>query len=58
MVPSVRYSTVAGIPLSDLVKMKWITKKKLIKLSSGHEMCGNCGPVKKWISLLHLRSGD
>ena len=29
MVPSVRYSTVAGIPLPDLVKMKWITQKQL-----------------------------
>lgn len=29
MVPLVRYSTVAGIPLPDLVKMKWITQKKL-----------------------------
>ncbi|MEE2745473.1 MAG: malate dehydrogenase [Pseudomonadota bacterium] len=29
MVPLVRYSTVAGIPLPDLVKMKWITKQKL-----------------------------
>ena len=29
MVPSVRYSTVAGIPLTDLVKMKWISQKKL-----------------------------
>ena len=29
MVPSVRYSTVAGIPLPDLVKMKWMTQKKL-----------------------------
>ena len=27
MVPSIRYSTVAGIPLTDLIKMKWITKK-------------------------------
>ncbi|MDD9878857.1 MAG: malate dehydrogenase, partial [Magnetovibrio sp.] len=27
MVPSVRYSTVAGIPLPDLVKMKWTTSK-------------------------------
>ena len=37
MVPSVRYSTVAGIPLPDLVKMKWITQKKLdeIVLQSG-----------------------
>jgi malate dehydrogenase len=29
MVPSVRYSTVAGIPLTDLVKMKWLSQKKL-----------------------------
>jgi len=29
MVPSVRYSTVAGIPLPDLVKMKWISQARL-----------------------------
>lgn len=29
MVPSVRYSTVAGVPLPDLVKMKWTTQKNL-----------------------------
>jgi len=29
MVPSVRYSTVAGIPLPDLIKMKWITQKQV-----------------------------
>jgi malate dehydrogenase len=29
MVPVVRYSTVAGIPLPDLVKMGWITQDKL-----------------------------
>src|SRR5215210_1468789 len=29
MVPLVRYSTVAGVPLPDLVKMKWITQEKL-----------------------------
>ena len=29
MVPSIRYSAVAGIPLFDLVKMKWISQKKL-----------------------------
>jgi malate dehydrogenase len=29
MVPLVRYSTVAGIPLPDLVKMGWTTKEKL-----------------------------
>jgi malate dehydrogenase len=29
MVPITRYSTVAGIPLPDLVKMGWLTKTKL-----------------------------
>ncbi|MEE8334428.1 MAG: malate dehydrogenase [Alphaproteobacteria bacterium] len=29
MVPLPRYSTVAGIPLPDLIKMGWITKRKL-----------------------------
>ncbi len=29
MVPLVRYSTVAGIPLPDLVKMGWSTQEKL-----------------------------
>ncbi|MBL8708027.1 MAG: malate dehydrogenase [Rhodospirillaceae bacterium] len=29
MVPLVRYSTVAGIPLPDLVKMKWTTQDKV-----------------------------
>jgi malate dehydrogenase len=29
MVPSVRYSTVAGIPLPDLVKLGWTTQAKL-----------------------------
>jgi malate dehydrogenase len=29
MVPSMRYSTVAGIPLTDLVKMGWTTQDKL-----------------------------
>jgi malate dehydrogenase len=29
MVPLVRYSTVAGIPLPDLVKMGWTTKERL-----------------------------
>ena len=29
MVPLVRYSTVAGIPLTDLVRMRWITQKRL-----------------------------
>jgi malate dehydrogenase len=29
MVPLARYSTVAGIPLPDLVRMKWLTQKKL-----------------------------
>ena len=29
MVPSVRYSTVAGVPLPDLVKMGWIGQERL-----------------------------
>ncbi|HWD14855.1 malate dehydrogenase [Pseudochrobactrum sp. sp1633] len=32
MVPSSRYSTVAGIPLPDLVKMGWTTQDKLDKI--------------------------
>jgi malate dehydrogenase len=32
MVPLVRYSTVAGIPLPDLVKMRWTTQKRLEKI--------------------------
>ncbi|MCL4768110.1 MAG: malate dehydrogenase [Hyphomicrobiaceae bacterium] len=29
MVPLVRYSTVAGIPLPDLVRMRWLTQERL-----------------------------
>jgi malate dehydrogenase len=29
MVPLIRYSSVAGIPLADLVKMRWMTQKRL-----------------------------
>ena len=29
MVPLVRYSTVAGVPVTDLIKMGWTTKKKV-----------------------------
>jgi malate dehydrogenase len=29
MVPLVRYSTVAGIPLTDVVKMRWMTQERL-----------------------------
>jgi malate dehydrogenase len=29
MVPLVRYSTVAGLPLPDLVKMRWLTQERL-----------------------------
>jgi malate dehydrogenase len=29
MVPLIRYSTVAGIPLPDLIKMKWTTQQRL-----------------------------
>src|SRR5690606_34979480 len=29
MVPTVRYATVAGIPLPDLIKMGWLTQERL-----------------------------
>jgi malate dehydrogenase len=29
MVPLIRYSTVAGIPLPDMIKMGWTTKEKI-----------------------------
>ena len=32
MVPSVRYSTVAGLPLPDLIKMGWTTQERLDKI--------------------------
>ncbi len=32
MVPLVRYSTVAGIPIPDLVKMRWSTEKRVEKI--------------------------
>ena len=32
MVPLIRYSSVAGIPLSELIKMGWITKLSLIHI--------------------------
>ncbi|HER25858.1 MAG TPA: malate dehydrogenase, partial [Rhodospirillales bacterium] len=45
MVPLPRYSTVAGIPLPDLVKMKWTTQKKIDDIvqrtrSGGAEIVG------------------
>ena len=36
MVPSVRYSTVAGIPLPDLVKMGWTTQAKTRRDRGAH----------------------
>jgi malate dehydrogenase len=32
MVPLARYSTVAGIPLPDIIKMGWLTQEKLDKI--------------------------
>jgi len=40
MVPSVRYSTVAGIPLPDLVKMKWTTEKRIDEIVQRTRMGG------------------
>ena len=36
MVPLTRYSTVAGIPLPDLVKMKWTTQARLDAIVAAH----------------------
>ena len=48
MVPLARYSTVAGIPLTDLVKMGWITGKRLEEIiqrtrAGGAEIVGLLG---------------
>src|SRR3546814_16611977 len=32
MVPMARYSTVAGIPLPDLIKLGWLTKERLDRI--------------------------
>ena len=40
MVPSIRYSTVAGIPLPDLVKMKWTTQKRIDEIVHRTRMGG------------------
>ena len=40
MVPLIRYSTVAGIPLPDLVKMKWTTQKRIDEIVQRTRMGG------------------
>ena len=40
MVPLVRYSTVAGIPLPDLVRMRWTTSKRLAAIVQRPRMGG------------------
>ena len=40
MVPSVRYSTVAGIPLPDLVRMGWTTQKRIDEIVQRTRMGG------------------
>jgi len=40
MVPSIRYSTVAGIPLPDLVKIKWTTQKRIDEIVQRTRMGG------------------
>src|SRR3954466_3556614 len=59
MVPSVRYSTVGGIPLPDLVKMGWTTQDKLDKIvqrtrDGGAEIVG----LLKTGSGLHAPAGS
>ena len=36
MVPMARYSTVAGIPLPDLIKMGWTTQARLDEIVQAH----------------------
>ena len=48
MVPLTRYSTVAGIPLTDLVKMGWLSKERLAEIvdrtrKGGGEIVGLLG---------------
>ena len=48
MVPSVRYSTVAGIPIPDLIKMSWTTQEQIDAIvqrtrSGGGEIVGLLG---------------
>jgi len=40
MVPSIRYSTVAGIPLPDLIDMKWTTQKRIDEIVMRTRMGG------------------
>ena len=40
MVPLVRYSTVAGIPLPDLIKLKWTTSKRVEEIVQRTRMGG------------------
>jgi malate dehydrogenase len=40
MVPSIRYSTVAGIPLPDLIEMKWTTQKRIDEIVKRTRMGG------------------
>ena len=47
MVPLVRYSTVAGIPLPDLVKMKWTTQKVSSCSSPATSWKSTDGPRRK-----------
>ena len=56
MVPLVRYSTVAGIPLPDLIKMGWTTKARLDAIvertrNGGAEIVGllKTGSASAWV---------
>jgi malate dehydrogenase len=54
MVPCVRYSTVAGIPLPDLVKMGWIAQEKLDAIVERTRK-GNRKPLENRFGLLRPR---
>ncbi len=63
MVPSVRYSTVAGIPLPDLVKLGWTTQAKLDAIvertrKGGGEIVALLKTGSAYLRARHLRHRD
>ncbi len=52
MVPLTRYSTVAGIPLTDLVKMGWLTADRLEEIVQRTRDGGNRRPAEDRLCLL------
>ena len=59
MVPLPRYSTVAGIPLTDLVTMGWLSAERLEEIvqRTPRRRCRDCGPAQDRLGLLRARLG-